>query len=155
MNTFPQYTVIWTIFRNLVIHKSRNHDDEIVELSLIQTSWIISTINAIIPQVICYTTNKNVYWIINNLIENYQHAICEKTIYKVIYHLYIFAFVVCVELVTPASLWRHKGVAMHGASKTMHSLATMHDSSPSASEIHFIMYQMNQLNSCVHHFIRL
>ena len=40
---FAQCTVIWNIFQNLVIHIFRNHNDEIVELSLLQVSWIIST----------------------------------------------------------------------------------------------------------------
>ena len=35
-------------------------------------------------------------------------------------HLKIFAFIFCVDLVTPESLWRHKGVAMHVTYKTMH-----------------------------------
>ena len=49
-------------------------------------------------------------------------------------HLNIFAFKLCVDLVTPESLWRHKGVAMHVAYKTMHRFSTMHDSPPPASE---------------------
>ena len=40
----------------------------------------------------------------------------------------------CVDIVTPESLWRHKGVAMHVTYKTMHRFSTMHDSPPPASE---------------------
>ena len=35
-------------------------------------------------------------------------------------HLNVFAFIFCGDLVTPESLWRHKGVAMHVTYKTMH-----------------------------------
>ena len=49
-------------------------------------------------------------------------------------HLKIFASIIRVDLVTPESLWRHKGVAMHVAYKTMHRFSTMHDSPPPASE---------------------
>ena len=41
----------------------------------------------------------------------------------------------CVDLVTPESLWRHKGVAMYVTPKTMHGLPTMHDSLSRASEL--------------------
>ena len=40
-----------------------------------------------------------------------------KPIHQITYHSCIFAFTFYVELVTPASLWRHKGVAMHVTSK--------------------------------------
>ena len=44
------------------------------------------------------------------------------------------AIIQIVDLVTPESLWRHKGVAMHVTYKTMHRFSTMHDSPPPASE---------------------
>ena len=50
-------------------------------------------------------------------------------------HLKIFAFIFCVDLVTPESLWRHKGIAMHVTYKTMHRFSTVHDSPHPASEI--------------------
>ena len=44
MYRFAQCTVVWKKFQNLLIHIPGNHDDDIGELSLIQVSWIISTI---------------------------------------------------------------------------------------------------------------
>ena len=49
-------------------------------------------------------------------------------------HLEIFVSIIFVDLVTPESLWRHKGVAMHVTYKTMHRFSTMHDSPSPASE---------------------
>ena len=49
--------------------------------------------------------------------------------------LNIFALKFCVDLVTPESLRRHKGVAMHVTYKTMHTFSTMHDLPPPASEL--------------------
>ena len=46
---------------------------------------------------------------------------------------YIF-FIFCVDSVTPESLWRYKGVAMHVTHKTMHNISKMHGSPPPDSE---------------------
>ena len=64
-----------------------------------------------------------------DFIQNYR-----RIIYKIMSHLNIFASIICVDLVTLESLWRHKGVAMHVTYKTMHRFSTMHDSPPPASE---------------------
>ena len=58
-----------------------------------------------------------------------------STLAQVLACLPIFAFIVWVDLVTPASLWHHKGDAMHVTYKTMHRFFSMHDSSPPALEI--------------------
>ena len=52
------------------------------------------------------------------------HNFTKRTI-EIISHWNIFAFIFCVDLVTPESLWRHKGVAMHVTDKTMHRFSTM------------------------------
>ena len=52
-----------------------------------------------------------------------------------IFELNIFASIFYVDLVTPESLWRYKGVAMHVTYKTVHRFSTMHDSPPPASEL--------------------
>ena len=146
MHRFAQYTVIWKIFQNVVIQISCNRNDEIVELSLIQTYWIISTIRrncgVIIDtdllnyfnysaQLFCklFLTQltRISIWIITSFIEYYRHIISKTSLSNYLPFIYIFAFTVCVELVTPASLWRHKGVAMHVTRKTMHRFSTMHD----------------------------
>ena len=79
MHRFAQCTVIWKIYNNLVIHISRNQNDEIVELSLIQTSWIVSTIRRNYS-VISYTTIQNVYLNYYQIIENYRHIICKTNL---------------------------------------------------------------------------
>ena len=58
-----------------------------------------------------------------------------KSTIQMITHLNIFAFISFVDLVTPESLWRHKGVAMHVTYKTMHRFSTMRDSPPPVSEL--------------------
>ena len=52
MHKFAQCTVILKIFQNSVIRISRNHNDEIVNLSSIQASWFILTIRC----------NWNIFW---------------------------------------------------------------------------------------------
>ena len=66
-----------------------------------------------------------------NFIENIGTQFAKPT-YQIVYHLYMFVFMVCITLKTQASLWRHKGVVMHVTRKTVHRLFTMHDSSPAA-----------------------
>ena len=133
MHRFPQCTVILKIFQNSVIHISCNHNDEILKLSSIKVSWVISTIW------------RNYYYFLHNWTEfvfETQPITFEiigtkfaKATYQTIYHLHIFTFIVCVHLVTLASLWRQKGVAMHVTHETMHRFSTMHDSSLPTSDI--------------------
>ena len=68
---------------------------------------------------------------------------CAKRFYEIICNLHIFAFIVCVDLVTPVPSWRHKVVAMHVTRKTVHIfynaqfLATRN----LRADIGFVMYQ--------------
>ena len=73
-------------------------------------------------------------WIIINFIKNYQHII-DKRDYSYYFPFTNICVHICEDLVTPESLWRHKGVAMHATYKTMHRFSTMHDSPSPASEV--------------------
>ena len=90
--------------------------------------------------------NRILIWIIIDFIKKYRHIIY-KTDYLNHFPIKHVVFIFCVDLVTPESLWRHKGVAMRVVYKTMHRwFSTIHDSPPSASELHlkyfgFVMYQ--------------
>ena len=63
-------------------------------------------------------------------------------------HLEIFASIICVDLVTLESLWRHKGVAMHVTYKTMQIFYNAWFASSrfgiSLANFGFVMYQ-NQI----------
>ena len=72
-----------------------------------------------------------IVWIINDFIKKYLHITYGLF---TISHLHTFGFIFCVDLVTPESLWCHKGVALHVTYKTMHRFSTMHDSPPPALE---------------------
>ena len=68
-------------------------------------------------------------WNMINFIE-----IINKTLQS-ISHLHIFVSIFCVDLVTQHSLWRHKGVAMRVAYKTMHRFPAIYNSPSPASEL--------------------
>ena len=58
-------------------------------------------------------------WSIINLTENYPSIIYNSNLPKC---FYIFAFIVCVDLVIPEWLLRHKGVIVHVIVVTMHKM---------------------------------
>ena len=91
MHRFAQCAIIWKIFQNLVIHIFRNHNDAIVELSSIQTSWIISTVgcNYCASYFMCS-------WIKINFIDNYRHIICNSDLSNHLPFIHICVY----------SLWR-------------------------------------------------
>ena len=68
-----------------------------------------------------------------------------KQTFRNISHLHIFVFTFGVDLMTPESLWRHEGIAMHVSHKTMHSFSSMLGSPPPAPQLRlhsgFVMYQ--------------
>ena len=64
-------------------------------------------------------------------------------------HLNIFLFIFCVDLVTPESLWRHKGVALHVNYKSTHRFSTMHASLYSFVQV---MHVWQQKSVFRHHF---
>ena len=68
---FAQCTVIWKMFQKSVLHKSRNHNDEIVIDA--QFPWITSTIYCCMLFLIQLT--RLCIWNIINFIENYRHII--------------------------------------------------------------------------------
>ena len=51
------------------------------------------------------------------------------------YTYHIITIIFRVNLMSPESLWRHKGVAMYGTHKTMHRFSEMYGSSPPTSEL--------------------
>ena len=73
-------------------------------------------------------------WINTDFIKIYRHTIYKKDYSSDFPFKHICVHILC-NLVTPESLWRHKGVAMHVTYKTMHRFSTMHDSPPPASEL--------------------
>ena len=118
MQRFAQCTEIWKKFQNSVIQTSRNHNDEIAEESQSWTFKVITTIRRNYSErYFLQNWARILIWIIIDLIKNYRHIIKKRTI-RIISHLNIFAFIFCVDLLTPESLWRHKGVAMHVTYKT-------------------------------------
>ena len=118
MHIFPPCTVIWTIFQNSVIYILHSHSDAIVKSSLIQVFWIISTLRRNYYASSC-TTNRNSHLnYINFHLKSSAHNLQNQLI------KHIFAFIVCVNLVTPASLWRHISIAMHVTQNTMTIFST-------------------------------
>ena len=90
--------------------------------------------NAIIQKVMSYKTEQEFLFELSLISLKTINTRFSKRTIRIMSHLKIFASIICVDLVTPESLWRHKGVAMHVTYKTMHRFSTMHDSPPPASE---------------------
>ena len=70
-----------------------------------------------------------------------------KNYQRNISHLHIFT-IVCVDVVTPESLWRHKSVAMHLTHRTMHSFSIGLGSPPPASLTNFFTNNPCHNRSC-------
>ena len=82
MHRFAQCTRIWKKFQNSVIHTSRNHNDEIAEVSQSCISYVIKTIQPNYSK-IYFLQNwvRILIWIVIDFIKNYRHIIF-KTDYQ-------------------------------------------------------------------------
>ena len=79
MHRFAQCTGIWKRFQNSVNHTSRNHNDEIAEVS---QSWIIKTIQRNYSEsYVLQNWARILIWIVIDFIKNYWHIIF-KTDYQ-------------------------------------------------------------------------
>ena len=109
---WPPYTWVqalgqlWKKFLNPVIHTSHNHNDEIAEVSL---QCIFLSYHNYSERYFLQNWARILIWIIINLMKDYRHLIY-KTNFPNIFHLHIFAFILCVDLITPKSLWRYKAL---------------------------------------------
>ena len=142
-------------FQNSVIHTSRHRNDETGEVPQSWLSQVIITIRHNNSEG-CFLQNwaRILIWIIIDFIKkNYRHVIYQRDYSNYFPSKYICVHI-CVDLVTPESLWRHKGIAMHVTYKTMHRstvawFASFHFGTLLAN-FGFVMYQ----NQIIHVIIR-
>ena len=104
MHRFAQCMVIWNIFQNSVIHISRNHNYAIAKLIQIIDTGFLNNLNYRM-QLFCMLF----IWNIMNFIEIIWHINCKTNLWNYFPFTHI-CIIVCVDLVTPASVWRHKAL---------------------------------------------
>ena len=94
MHRFAQCTEIWIKFQNSVIHTSRDHNDEIAEVSQSWISYVFITIRPNYSE-IYFLQNwvRILIWIIIDFIKIYRHII-----YKTDYSNYFSFKHICVHI---------------------------------------------------------